>query len=142
MLEDTLRGKSIVFYDGDCGFCSSMVQFVLARDKHEQYYFAPLQGQFAEDTLRQYHKDPNELNTSYVLAHYLTERQELLDKSRAGLYVLGSFGGLWLATKALQVLPQRLADRAYDFIASNRHALVKQSCLLPDTAQRKRFIMK
>jgi predicted DCC family thiol-disulfide oxidoreductase YuxK len=142
MLEETLRGNSIFFYDSDCGFCSSAVQFVIKRDKNEQYFFAPLQGKFAREALAQYRKDPLALNTSYVLTNYGTEHQQLLEKSRAGIAVLRGLGGLWKATGALYLMPLRIADKAYDLIASHRHALVKEACLLPDAVQRTRFIME
>ncbi|MGD9856799.1 MAG: thiol-disulfide oxidoreductase DCC family protein, partial [Planctomycetaceae bacterium] len=35
----------IVFFDGVCGLCSRVVDFVMARDPQGVFRFAPLQGQ-------------------------------------------------------------------------------------------------
>ena len=40
----------IVFYDGDCGFCNSSVQFILNKRKRE-FYFLPLQSDQAKKIL-------------------------------------------------------------------------------------------
>lgn len=37
-------GAHLVLYDGVCGLCSRLLQFLLARDRHEVFAFASLQS--------------------------------------------------------------------------------------------------
>src|ERR1700681_2926076 len=42
----------LVFYDGNCGLCDRIVQFLLKEDKHKRFVFASLQGETASQYLR------------------------------------------------------------------------------------------
>ena len=46
-----MNPSAVLLYDGVCGFCNGMVQFVLPRDRTGRLRFAPLQGDFARDVL-------------------------------------------------------------------------------------------
>jgi predicted DCC family thiol-disulfide oxidoreductase YuxK len=128
----------VVFYDGVCRFCDRFVQFLLARDHAGRFRFAPLQGRFAANILSARGRRPGDLDTAYVL----TADGRLLRKSRAVLFVLGQLGGLWWVLGLLRVVPAVIADRVYDGVARVRYRFFGRydTCLVPDAAQRARFI--
>jgi predicted DCC family thiol-disulfide oxidoreductase YuxK len=43
--------QTIIFYDGLCGLCDKSVQFILEKDKHEQFLFCALQSNYAREVL-------------------------------------------------------------------------------------------
>ena len=59
----------ILFFDGVCGLCDRLVQFVLRRDRRARFRFAALQSDLAAETLRRFGKSAADLDTVYVLTN-------------------------------------------------------------------------
>jgi predicted DCC family thiol-disulfide oxidoreductase YuxK len=135
---ETGGGGPILFYDGVCGLCDRLVQFVLRRDRRALFRFAPLQSDAALQTLGHFGKDPRDLNTVYAL----TSDGRLLRKGRAVLWVLRQLGFPWSLAVAFGALPTAVLDWFYDRVARNRYRLFGRldSCRLPSPAERARFL--
>jgi len=134
---------TVVFYDGECGLCSRLVQFLLPRDRRARLRFATLQGALATRLLPRYGKDPLDLDTVCVLADSKTPRERVLSRSAAVLYAVGELGGIWTPLARIgSVVPSALADRAYTFVARRRYRLFGrlESCTIPRPEWRDRFI--
>jgi predicted DCC family thiol-disulfide oxidoreductase YuxK len=131
-------GPHVLFYDGVCGLCDRVVQFVLARDRRGRFRFATLQGAFAARELPSRGGNPEDLDSVLVL----TAEGRLLRRSRAVLFVLGELGGGWAVLAWLRLLPAALTDVAYRLVARSRYRLFGRldSCRLPRPAERARFI--
>jgi predicted DCC family thiol-disulfide oxidoreductase YuxK len=127
----------ILFFDGVCGLCDRLVQFVLRHDKRARFRFATLQGDAATQTLGHFGKDPTDLDTVYVLAD-----AQLLAKSRAIFYVLRELGLPWSLVALFRVLPRAITDWLYDRVAKNRYRLFgkMESCRLPSPEEKARFV--
>ena len=138
------QGKDIMFYDGDCGLCSRLVQFVLEHDDRGQFHFAALQGEHAHRTLPPLGGDPAALNTFYVLRDAEAPQQGLLSRGRAARYVARELGGGWKLLASLGFLvPGPLLDVGYDFVAKRRHRWFGKGaevCILPTEEQQSRFL--
>jgi predicted DCC family thiol-disulfide oxidoreductase YuxK len=133
----------LVLYDGVCGLCNGLVQFILRHDRAARFRFAALQGAFAADLLRRHGRAVEDLDTVYVFARYGQPDQTVLAKGRAILYVLGQLGGLWrLLAPLLGVLPRPILDFAYDRIARRRYRWFGRldACPLPAPGTRERFL--
>lgn len=132
----------LILYDGVCGLCNGVVQFVLARDAQGLFQFASLQSDLARDTLQVYGRNAADLDTFYVVAYYGAADAKLLDKSTAALFVLYELGGIWRRLSAVRLLAAPLRDWVYDRIARNRYRLFgkQESCLLPTPELRSRFL--
>lgn len=141
------RGASdYLFFDGSCGLCHRSVRFVLAEEvagsEETPFRFAPLGGE-TFDEFFVHNPDtpsPDELPDSLIV---VTERDEVLMRSDAVLYLARRLGGVWrvLATLAALV-PGVVRDRVYDGIASIRHRLFakpKEVCPLMPPEVRRRF---
>jgi predicted DCC family thiol-disulfide oxidoreductase YuxK len=130
--------RHILFYDGVCGLCDRLVQFVLAHDRRARFAFAALQSRLAEETLARFGKDPRDLDTVYVLA----ADGRLLHKARAILFVLGQLGAPWSWARLCGLLPTRLLDWSYDRVAKNRYRMFgrRDACRLPSAEERSRFV--
>ncbi len=147
--------RPILLYDGVCGLCNRMVQFILKRDGGGLFRFASLQSPFAARILMRHHVNPDELDTVYVVigddsANQLTSdtadglsAEVLLARSDAVLYVLDHVGGFWrLAGRLIRLLPRGLRDRAYRVIAGHRYRIFGryETCPIPSEGTRGRFL--
>ena len=129
---------SILFYDGVCGLCDRLVQFILRHDRRQRFQFAQLQGQAAAQTLGHFGKNPQDLDMAYVL----TSDGKLLQKARAILYVMRQLGLPWSLVGVFAILPTFVLDWFYDRVAKNRYRLFgkRDSCQLPTGEERSRFL--
>jgi len=133
----------ILFYDGVCGLCNSLVQFLLKHDKKGRLRFASLQSEFAGKVLRRHGFDPKDLDTLHVVENYEQPGERLLQRSDAVLRAWRELGGFWsfLASTA-KIVPRPLRDVTYRFVAQNRYRVFGkyETCMLPDPNQRSRFL--
>jgi predicted DCC family thiol-disulfide oxidoreductase YuxK len=136
------RGRHLVLYDGVCGLCNRVVQFILARDRRGVFRFAALQSALGRRLVAHAGGDPFELVAFYVVANYETAEAEVITRSRAALFVAAALGWPWKAATAIGILPTRLLDRAYDVVARNRYRLFGryEQCLVPSAEHRDRFV--
>jgi predicted DCC family thiol-disulfide oxidoreductase YuxK len=135
-------GEHLVLYDGVCGLCNLLNHFVLARDTRAVFDFAALQGAVGRSVLAGFGRNPEDLNTFYLVTNYRSESPALLSKASAALFVMKKLGAPWRWLGFFGVFPNALLDRAYDLIARYRYRLFGryESCLVPIAEYRKRFI--
>jgi predicted DCC family thiol-disulfide oxidoreductase YuxK len=137
------RSNPIVFYDGVCGLCNRLVQFLLKHDKAGRLRFASLQSEFAEKVLRRHSIDPKDLDTLHLVENYEAPDERVLQRSDAILRAGRELGGFWTACSALgRIVPRGLRDVVYRLVARNRYRMFGkyETCLLPDPDQRGRFL--
>jgi predicted DCC family thiol-disulfide oxidoreductase YuxK len=135
-------GKHLVLYDGVCGMCNGLLQFVLPRDRRVVFRFAALQSATAKAIVERSGDDSGDLATFYVVENYQTPAARVLTRSRAGLFVLDALGWPWKAAAIIGVLPTAWLDAAYDIVARHRYRVFGRHdrCLLPRPEYRDRFI--
>jgi len=134
--------NTLVLYDGVCGLCNGLNQFLLRRDTNDHFRFASLQSNFAASLLERYGINAVNLDTVYVVADYGQPGQRLLSRSNAILHVLGKLGGVWGLLRIGWVLPKSLRDALYNLVASNRYRLFGKYdvCLMPEERYRRKFL--
>jgi predicted DCC family thiol-disulfide oxidoreductase YuxK len=135
-------GAHLVLYDGVCGLCSRLLQFLLAHDGRRVFNFASLQSPAGQSLVQRSGGDPHELSSFYVVAHYRTRDARVITRGRAALFVAGELGWPWKATRLLGVLPTALLDGLYDLVARNRYRLFgrHEQCLMPRPEFQNRFV--
>src|SRR5215217_4977359 len=133
----------IIFYDGVCALCNGLVQFMLKHDTHGRLRFASLQSDFAAKVLRRHGIDSKDLDTFHLVENYEEGNERVCQRSDAILGVGRELGGGWaMLAGAAKVLPRSLRDLLYRFIAGNRYRVFGryETCMLPDSNQRSRFL--
>lgn len=132
----------MLLYDGSCGFCARSIQFVLRHERPKgSLRFARLEGPLGS-TLRARHPELASIDSLiwYEPASALAA-ELLLWQSRGALRVARYLGGIWRVLGSLgMIVPRRLMDGAYDWIARHRHQLGAGACVVPTPEQRRRFI--
>ena len=136
------EGRHLLLYDGVCGLCDHLVQFVLARDPHGVFDFAPLQSATGRAAVAREGGDPDLLTSFYVVRDYRRGHARTLVKGRAALFVARALGWPWRAVALFGLLPTAVLDWGYDVVARYRYRVFGRfdQCLLPRPEQRKRFV--
>ena len=130
----------VLLYDGVCGLCNRLVQFVLKRDRHAHFRFASLQSDYAARILQRHGLDPHDLDTLYVVEE---PGEQLLTRSDAVIFILRELGGFWRAVAvALSIFPKSLRDWGYDIVSRHRYRIFGkyETCKLPEQKYQDRFL--
>ena len=138
-----VNSNPIILYDGVCGLCNRLVQFLLKHDKRSRLRFASLQSDFAAKVLQRHGIDPKDLDTLHVIENYEQPGERILQRSDAILRAGRELGGLWsVSSTAAKVIPRPLRDGVYRFVAGNRYRVFGKydTCMLPEPNQRSRFL--
>jgi len=128
-----------IFFDGHCGLCHRFVRFVLIEDQSARpFSFAPLQGDFGRNRVPEHIRA--QLPDSVVV---MDEKNNILVRSAAVIYVMKRLGGMWfLAASLLSLVPRALRDLGYVTCASVRKTILgttQELCPLDATQWRARF---
>lgn len=136
------ESNPIVLYDGVCGLCNGLTQFLLKRDHHDRLRFASLQSNFSKPVLKRHGAAAEDLDTVYVVLDYNRLSERLLARSDAILYLVGQLGGIWQLVKIGRFIPRLLRDAMYQLVARNRYRLFGryESCMMPDPRHRDKFL--
>lgn len=128
--------KHIVFFDGECGVCNFWIQWILERDRKDQFMFASLQSDFGQKFLSERGLETKQFNTLYLWKPH----QYYLIKSKAVLKIANLLGGIYNISVIGKLMPTFISDKIYNKISENRMKLSAQKCFLPDQHQKKKFI--
>lgn len=129
--------RLVILFDGVCNLCSGFVQFVIPRDPEERFAFASLQSDVAADLLAASDVDPGALESIVLL-----EGEDVYEKSGAVLRICYHLGGVYRLLWPTRIVPRRVRDCAYDFVAKRRYRWFgkKDRCMIPDEDVSHRFL--
>jgi predicted DCC family thiol-disulfide oxidoreductase YuxK len=123
----------IMVYDGDCGFCTRSVQFVLTHDTSRgTVRFAARDGE-AGRAVRQRHPHLETVE-SLLWVETVNGREVVSIYSDAVLATATYLGGIYAVLGGLgRLVPRFLRDPAYKFVARIRKQIMRgaPSCHLP-----------
>lgn len=136
------NGVHLVLYDGVCGLCNRLLQFLLRHDHRRVFNFASLQSAVGQSTVERSGGNPRDLTSFYVVADYRTAASRVLTRSDAALFVLSELQWPWRAALWMGWVPNGIRDRIYDLIARYRYQVFGRydRCLIPGPEFRDRFI--
>ncbi len=122
--------RNIIFYDGVCLLCNEFVLFVLNRDKSNQLFFAPLQGETAKLLLTS--QQVSDLNTVF-----LYQNGTIYSQSDAIIRILDTLNNQYFVFKLILIIPKFIRDNIYQVIAKYRYQLFgkKDFCSLSHPKQ-------
>lgn len=133
--------KHLVFYDGECGLCDRVVQFVLKADKQQIFLFAPLQGETAAKELHDVQEDVKQADSVILIENYTDGEKKLYLYGKAAFRIMWLLGGWWKLVGWKNFLPAFLYDWGYWIVARNRHRFFPQdSCVIPPLNEKERFL--
>jgi len=133
-----LRSSKVIVFDGVCVLCSGWVNFVLRRDRTQEFSFAAMQTEKGRALLTQYGIDPDD-----PVTFLLIEDNTAYTDTDAALRVVGRFGGGWRAfAMVFRCIPRSIRGPCYRWAARNRYRFFgrRETCYLPSTDEAARFL--
>ena len=131
------KAHSIILFDGVCNLCNSSVNFVIKRDKKDQFRFGALQEEPGKSLLEKYHIDPKKTDSIVLI-----ENERAYIKSTAALRVSRKLGGLYPLAYGFIIIPEFIRNWVYDIVARNRYKWYgkKDSCMIPTPELKQKFL--
>jgi predicted DCC family thiol-disulfide oxidoreductase YuxK len=126
--------EKILFFDGVCVMCNSLVSFVMRHDKKKIFYFATLQGKKAHELIPSLNDD--------LKTVVLWDNGRIRTESDAIIDLLIMLGGIFKFIYILKIFPKAFRDKVYRFIANHRYQWFGQteSCALLSPEEQKRIL--
>ncbi|MGQ0766343.1 MAG: thiol-disulfide oxidoreductase DCC family protein [Gemmatimonadota bacterium] len=123
-----------MLYDGVCALCNRAVRLILRFDHRKRLRFAPLGGQTAIGLMP--------IGVGDADSIVLLREGRVFMRSAAVLEILFEMGGIWRASVVFRIVPRRVLDALYDFVAARRYASFGRydTCPVPEPAVRPRFL--
>ncbi len=136
-IEDIVKNKPLILFDGVCNLCNSAVQFVIKNDIEDRYMFAPLQNKKVQDFLEYTNKELLKVDSIFLITS-----KKIYTKSSAALKIAKTLQGLYPILYVFFIIPKPIRDVIYDFIARNRYKWYgrKDHCMLPTKALKNKFL--
>jgi predicted DCC family thiol-disulfide oxidoreductase YuxK len=128
----------VLFFDGDCAFCSTAVRRAVRLDTHKRLRFAPLQGKLA--TENGFTGSASKTGGTMIL---LRESDgQVFRRSDALIELTRVLGGKWRLLTPAKFIPKFLRDAAYQWFADHRYWFSEKGnfCEIPDPEVRKRLL--
>ncbi|MGE0452578.1 MAG: thiol-disulfide oxidoreductase DCC family protein [Vicinamibacteria bacterium] len=133
------EGRVVVLFDGVCNLCNGVVDFAIRRDPSGRLVFGALQSPEARGLLRALGLPDAALDSLVVIEPGGAVHRS----SSAVLRVARALRSPWPALAAAGALvPRRLRDLVYRWVARNRHAWFgrRDHCRLPTAEEQARFL--
>jgi predicted DCC family thiol-disulfide oxidoreductase YuxK len=129
--------RPIFIFDAHCVLCSRWVDLVLRYDRAKRYRLLPAQSALGRALYVHCGLDPENFETNILLIDGMA-----LIKSEGSIRLAVGLGLPWSLAGILRVLPRRLADALYEWVARNRFRMFgrREVCYLPRAIDRDRFI--
>ncbi|GAB5448180.1 thiol-disulfide oxidoreductase DCC family protein [Gymnodinialimonas sp.] len=136
-VRDTLQGRDLIVFDGECVLCSGFFRFIVRADKTQRFHFAHAQSDLGARIYAALGMPTDDFDTNLVIVDSMI--YERLDAFAAAMTAVG-----W-PYKALAVtrfIPEPLRSFLYYRIAKNRYAVFGRydTCMMPDAGLRARFL--
>jgi predicted DCC family thiol-disulfide oxidoreductase YuxK len=133
--------EPVLLYDGDCGFCSSVVRFVLENERTDTLRFAALKSPAARRIIHKHNELDDIDSVVWVDRDESGAPERILVRSAAALRLARYLGGGWRLLAALWIVPRPARDFVYDLVARNRHRVLgRRRCVAPTADTQHRFL--
>jgi len=129
--------QPLLLFDGICNLCNTSINYIIKRDKRQLFKFASLQSDAAKQVLLQFNEKKYSIDSIILICN-----NSIYYKSSAILKLLSIMGGIYSVSAIGYIIPKKLRDKLYDYIATNRYKWFgkRESCMLPTTDLEQRFI--
>ena len=132
-----MHEREVILFDGVCGLCNRLVNFILRKDKRARFRFAALQSGTGRKLLAEHGLSQEDLDSVVLMAGGAAYQ-----RSTAVLQVLRRLGFPWSLLWPGIVIPVRVRDAMYNAVAKRRYRWFgkSESCRVPTAAERSRFL--
>lgn len=137
MSKNINKYENIIFFDGVCNLCNSVVDFFILRDKEKKFYFSSLQSDFAREFLKDKRVDIDQLETIYFYAD-----GRLLKKHKAVVKALSKISWKYSFFSLFFYVPKFIGYPFYNLIAKRRYSMFgkRDTCRVASSDEKARFL--
>lgn len=127
----------IIVFDAMCVLCSANAAFVLRHDRAGRFRLASMQGEAGSALYRRFGIDPANPETLIVV-----QDDNVLRDSDAMLAIWAGLDRPWNALAALRIVPRKLRDPIYRWVARHRYRLFgkRSACWIPTAEHAARIL--
>ncbi|GHC09190.1 thiol-disulfide oxidoreductase DCC family protein [Thermomonas carbonis] len=135
-------GGAVIVFDGVCVLCNGWVGFLLRHDRRARYRYAAMQSDTGRDLLASHGLDPDDPASFLLVEQDVGNSPRISTDSDAIRRVLAGLGGGWCAAHVIALVPRRVRDAAYRWLARNRYRWFgrNEACSVPAPEHRQRFL--
>lgn len=126
----------LFLFDGHCVLCSRGVSWLMKHDWRGKLRFASAQSALGRELFARFGEDSD-------ATYLLVVGGKAYGRSDGYLKMCGVLGGPWQLCRVAGLVPRRLRDAAYDWLARNRYRLfgtTAEQCALLTQEQRTRLV--
>jgi len=138
VINELLKQKELILFDGVCNLCNSSINYVIRHDKGKVFMFAPLQSDAGKEIIETYNLDTSK--TDSILLY--SEGKGLKIKSSAAIAIASKLGVPRNLLSVFYIVPPFIRNWVYDYIAKNRYKWYgkKDACMIPTPELQERFL--
>lgn len=128
--------KALVLYDGQCGLCDGLVQFLLKHDTKNNFQFAALQSDAGIHYCQRY-GIANDIDSAVVIYH-----EQAFIYADAALKIAQLLPMPYKIARIGIIVPTALRNQMYKFVAKHRLRFfgTVDTCRLPTPLERAKFL--
>lgn len=130
-------GEVFAVMDAQCALCARGAAWIARHDRRGEFAIIPVQSAAGAALMRHYGLDPAD-----PLSWLFLEDGRAYGSLDALIRVGARLGGRWRMLALSRILPHRLGDRLYRWVARNRYQWFGRAdlCALPDPPVQKRLL--
>lgn len=129
--------RPVIVFDGHCALCSGWARFVLKHDRPGRFRLLPAQSDLGRALYTHYGLDSQDYETNILIADGTA-----WFRSEGSIRMAEGLGFPWSLAGILRVLPLRVRDALYLFIARNRLRIFgrREACYRSEPGYEGRFL--
>lgn len=108
--------SDIILYDGYCKLCNASLQFIIKHDHNNSFEYYAIQSKEAELLMSKMFAEKDIPNSVLLISD-----GKLYIKSEAFFRILPKMGRGYSLLSVFKIIPLKLRDKIYDWIAANRY---------------------
>ena len=109
--------KNTILFDSKCNLCSKTVKRVMKLDKKKLFTFISNKSETGKNIISK--NNLNSITTETIVL--FTNENKFLIKSDAAISIAVKLNPLFLIFNILFIVPKKIRDRVYDYVAKNRY---------------------
>jgi predicted DCC family thiol-disulfide oxidoreductase YuxK len=132
-----MKKEHYILFDGDCGFCHGTTLWLARIDRQNTFLFISNQSDFGKKLLKTYQIEGIEDDTIIYI-----ENKQVYIKTKAVQKILLKIPYYKILAYFFYLIPNKLSDLIYDFIAKHRMLIAPNHCKPPKSGIKDKFILK
>ena len=113
----------VVFFDGNCGFCSALVRSIIRLDRPGLIHFVTIGSARGRELLAVHGQPEPDLDTFFFL-----DQGTLYSHSSGAIQLSHYLPWPWSMAHVLRLIPRFLRDAVYNWVARHRRTISSWAC--------------